>query len=140
MIACDGFTHEYGSIAMGLRIALFVAVSRHSIASGSLQTPADARRNLVNPSDELFFVLEGRTVESRGATWRIELCGVHSDGDHHWIQLNLRGPVQCGLTFRSDRLDACQVVDVVRDWLDDTVPSDLEPCLIGKSYAPVVKH
>jgi hypothetical protein len=125
--------------APGLRIALFVCVSRHSIASENVAT-TDARRNLVNPSDELFFSLEGRAVESRGSLWRIEVCGVHSAALGHWIQLNLRGPVQCGLTLRADRLDAGQVVDVVQDWLDDSVSSDDEPCLIGKTYKPIVVH
>jgi hypothetical protein len=134
------FTPEIAAIAAGLRIALFVSVSRPTIASEAVAFANDARRNLVNPSDELFFSLEGRTLESRGSQWRIEVCGVHSAALYHWIQLNLRGPMQCGLTLRADRLDASDVVDVVQDWLDDSVPTDVEPCLIGKIYKPVVRH
>jgi hypothetical protein len=134
------FTHESHTAASGLRIALFVVVSRHTIASESAAPANDARRNVVNPSDELFFSLEGRALESRGSLWRIEVCGVHSAALYHWIQLNLRGPMQCGLTLRADRLDAGHVVDVVQDWLDDSVSSDVEPCLVGKIYKPVVRH
>jgi len=134
------FIPELHAIAAGLRIALFVCVSGHSIASESVATANDPRRNLVNPSDELFFSLEGRAVESRGSLWRIEVCGVHTAALGHWIQLNLRGPVQCGLTLRANRLDASQVVGVVQDWLDDSVSSDVEPSLVGKIYKPVVLH
>ena len=115
-------------------------MSRHTIASESIAPANDARRNVVNPSDELFFSLEGRTLESRGCAWRIEVCGVHSAAFAHWIQLNLCGPMQCGLTLRADRLDAEHVVDVVQNWLDDAVPSDVEPCLVGKIYKPLVRH
>jgi hypothetical protein len=120
-------------------------VTRHFADSLGLQT-LDDRRNVVNPSDELFFALEGRTVESGGDTWRIEVCGVHSvvsadAGNHdHWIQLNLCGPVECELTLRSACLDAAYVMSVVRDWLDDTVSSELEACLVGQCYAPAVRR
>jgi hypothetical protein len=120
-----------------LRIAILSGVSRHPLGSSAVQT-LDARRNLVNPSDELFFALEGRTVESQGDTWRIEICGVHSDGTHHWVQLNLNGPVQCGLTLRTERLESAHIVSMVRSWLDDSVPSDLETTLVGKLYAPAL--
>jgi len=119
----------------GLRIAVLSSVSRSHSGSSAVQT-LDARRNLVNPSDELFFALEGCTVESRDDRWRIEVCGVHSDDAHYWVQLNLNGPVQCGLTLRTERLEAARVIEMVCGWLSDSVPSDLESSLVGKLYAP----
>ena len=116
-----------------------LTVTRRFADTKGLQT-LDDRRNLVNPSDELFFALEGRTVDGGGDTWRIEVCGVHTVDAEHWIQLNLCGPVECELTLRSACLEAAHVMSVVRDWLDDTVPSELEPCLVGKTYAPAVRH
>jgi len=124
---------------MGLGIARLSGVG-HSLASDTVQTSAEARRNLVNPSDELFFSLEGRAIESRGDTWRIEVCGVHSAAYCYWVQLNLRGPVQCELTLRTEQLDAAQIVDIVRDWLNDSMSSDVEPCLVGKAYKAAVRH
>src|SRR5262249_14498255 len=120
---------------MGSGIALPSIVTRDFANPLGVLT-LDERRNLVNPSDELFFALEGRTIESSGDTWRIDVCGVHSVGDEHWIQLNLRGPVECELTLRADRLETAYVMALVRDWLDDRVPSELETCLVGKTYAP----
>jgi hypothetical protein len=126
-------------LAPGLRIAVLSCVSRSPLGSSAVQT-LDARRNLVNPSDELFFALEGRTIESRGDRWRIEVCGVHSADAHHWVQLNLSGPVQCGLTLRTERLEALRVTEMVCDWLNDSVPSDLESSLVGKLYAPALNR
>jgi len=124
---------------MGSGIALLSSVTRDFADPLGVLT-LDARRNLVNPSDELFFALEGRTIESRGETWRLDVCGVHSVGDDHWIQLNLCGPVECELTLRSDRLETSYVMTLVRDWLDDRVPSELETCLVGKTYVAAARR
>lgn len=116
----------------GLRIALLSCVI--PFERRPRVTPAvRAHRNLVNPSDELFFLLEGQTVQSRGNTWRIQVCGVYSTEVDRWIQLSLSGSLARGVTLRSGFRDAGEVLDLVRDWLDDSLPSDLEPCIVSQA-------
>lgn len=87
----------------------------------------------------MFFALEGQHVESRGELWRLEVCSVYSNGIDYWVQLDLSGPVRCGLTVRTPRPDAQGVLAIVGAWLDDSVPSHVEECLVGKTYSPAVR-
>jgi hypothetical protein len=89
--------------------------------------------NSISPSDELFFLLEGQTVRSRGSNWRIQVCGVCSTDVDCWIQLSLSGPVICGVTLRTGFRDADTVLDLLRNWLDGSLPSDLEPCIVSQA-------
>ncbi|HEY7290948.1 MAG TPA: hypothetical protein VH583_14010 [Vicinamibacterales bacterium] len=95
-----------------------------------LQT-AVSNPNLVSPSDELFFLLEGQRVYARGQSWRMDVCGIYSTDQERWVQLNLVGPAVCGVTLRAGFLDADAVIDLVRDWLDDTLSSEREGCIVG---------
>ena len=53
--------------------------------------------------------------------WRVEVCGVHSSGTQHWIQLKLHGLVGWGVTLRTDTLSASKVLDRVSAWLRQTL-------------------
>ena len=78
----------------------------------------------VTDADEFFFNLDGRLLSEKDDEWRVEVCGVHTSGTEHWIQLNLRGLVAWGLTLRTDRLDAAGVLDKVQTWLHQTLLAD----------------
>jgi hypothetical protein len=91
-------------------------------------------RHIVSASDELFFALEGETVEAQGDYWSIEVCGIHSAGSRHWVQLQLRGPSVQGITIRVSMLDAHQVVTVIREWLEGLLPSTLDSAVTASSY------
>lgn len=99
-----------------------------------------ADRYALTSSDELFFALDGRTVEADGDSWRIEVCGVHSTASRHWLQLQLCGPVAQGLTLRVERQDVPRVLGIVRDWLEGSLPAALESAVTGKAYQPVVTN
>jgi hypothetical protein len=115
-------------------------VPRKVSSSGSitLLTPQDPNR--ITRSDELFFALEGRTLEAAGDRWRLEVCGVHSADSQHWVQLHLRGRASQGLTIRVTRLDARDVLTMVREWLEGVLPSSLESSVTGRSYLPVLTN
>ena len=96
-----------------------------------LETP---HRHVVTASDELFFALEGQTVEARGDRWLIEVCGIHSAGSRHWVQVQLQGPMVPGMTIRVPRLDAHHVVTVIQEWLEGLLPCALESAVTARSY------
>ncbi|HVP86791.1 MAG TPA: hypothetical protein VMU79_01820 [Casimicrobiaceae bacterium] len=98
----------------------------------SVQISTNLPANSISSSDELFFLLEGQTVRSRGNNWRIQVCGVYSTAVDRWIQLSLSGPLACGMTLRTGFRDADGVLDLLRDWLDGSLPSDLEPCIVSQ--------
>lgn len=125
---------------LGAVIAATRTVPRKISNSGSIATltPHDPYR--ITRSDELFFALEGRTLEAAGNRWRLEICGVHSADSQHWVQLNLRGAVSQGLTIRVRRLDARDVLTMVREWLEGVLPSSLESSVTGRSYLPVLTN
>jgi hypothetical protein len=96
-------------------------------------TATVATRNLVSPSDELFFLLEGQTIQGRGSDWRIQVCGVYSTDTDRWIQLNLAGPLACGVTVRTSFMAVADLLDLLRYWLDDSLPSELESCIVSQA-------
>jgi hypothetical protein len=99
-------------------------------------TDSAGNPNTVSPSDELFFLLEGQIVEGRGEQWRVEVCGVYASDCQRWIQLNLCGPYTRGVTLRTALADVADILDLVRDWLDDSLPTRLEPCIVSQASAP----
>ena len=123
---------------MGAVIAARHSVARNASARGSVVAFAPRNRHAITSSDELFFSLEGRTVEAGGQCWQLEVCGVHSGSSQHWIQLQLRGPVLKGLTIRVPRLDTRRVLTIVCNWLEGSLPSDLERSVTGQTYLPVL--
>ena len=82
------------------------------------------RSNAVNLADQLFFDLDGRLIEARDDEWRVEVCGVHSSTQQHWVQVNVVGPVACGLTLRTESLDASDILDRLSGWIEQSMPSD----------------
>jgi hypothetical protein len=96
-------------------------------------TATIATRNLVSPSDELFFLLEGETVHGRGSDWRIQVCGVYSTDTDCWIQLNLAGPFTCGVTVRAGFMAVGDLLDLLEQWLDNSLPSELESCIVSQA-------
>jgi len=85
------------------------SVGLHDIAT---QSP-----NSVTAGDELFFNLDSTDLEVGDDTWRVEVCGVHSDGPAHWIQANLHGFVSYSVTLRTEALDAGEVRGTLSAWL-----------------------
>jgi hypothetical protein len=118
----------------GLRIAQTYAVngtfpgSPHTVIAGAVG------RNVISPSDELFFLLEGQVVIGRNGSWRVEVCGVYSTDTERWVQLNLSGTYPCGVTLRAGCLDASGVVALLASWLDDTLSADLEPFIVSQAH------
>jgi len=99
-------------------------------------TESRASRNVVSPSDELFFHLEGQVVSGQSGSWRVEVCGVYSTDSDRWVQLNLAGPYRCGVTLRAGFRESTEVIDLLVDWLDDTLAADLEPCIVSQASRP----
>ena len=93
-------------------------------------------RNVVSPSDELFFLLEGQIVTSRSGSWRVEVCGVYSTDTDRWVQLSLAGPYRCGVTLRAGFRESAAVIDLLVGWLDDALSADLEPCIVSQASRP----
>jgi hypothetical protein len=85
--------------------------------SASFHAIATEWPNTVTPSDELFFNLDSADLEIGDETWRVEVCGVHSDGPDHWVQANLHGFVSYSVTVRADSLDAGEVRGTLSAWL-----------------------
>ncbi len=65
----------------------------------------------------MFFNLDSSDLEVGHDTWRVEVCGVHSDGPDHWIQANLHGCVSYSVTLRTEALDAGEVRGTLSAWL-----------------------
>ena len=85
----------------------------------------------VTAADELFFNLDGRIVSTTEDAWRLEVCGVHSSGTQHWVQLNVHGAIGCGLTLRTENLDAGQLMSRVGAWLNAVlIGGEPSPCPI----------
>jgi len=105
------------------------------VESAPIHSPASRS---ASSSDELYFLLEGRTVEGRGEQWQVEVCGVYSAGAQRWIQLNLRGPYTCGVTLRCGSLPAEDVIDLLHDWLDDSLPARHERRVVSHASAPLI--
>jgi hypothetical protein len=111
----------------------FLSYVTDSLRQRRVQTTTDLTEQSISPLDELFFLLEGQTVRSRGANWRIQVCGVYSTPVDCWVQLSLSGPLACGVTLRTGFRDADAVLDLLRDWLEGSLPSDLEPCIVSQA-------
>ena len=120
----------------GLRIAESCGVSGGIQGSRHVLTATTGNRNVVSPSDELFFLLEGQVVESRGGSWRVEVCGVYSTDRDRWVQLNLAGPYRCGVTLRAGFRESPAILDLLVRWLDDTLSVDLEPYIVSQASRP----
>jgi hypothetical protein len=105
---------------------------------GSRQVLAtsEGNRNVVSPSDELFFLLEGQIVTGRSGSWRVEVCGIYSTDPDRWVQLNLAGPCRCGVTLRPGFRQSPAVIDLLVGWLDDALSPDLEPCIVSQASRP----
>jgi hypothetical protein len=71
----------------------------------------------VTAADELFFNLDGRILSATDDEWRLEVCGIHTCGTQHWVQLNVQGVLGCGLTLRTETLGASDVLRRVEAWL-----------------------
>jgi len=120
----------------GLRIAESCGVSGGIQGSRHVLTATTGNRNVVSPSDELFFLLEGQIVSSRSGSWRVEVCGVYSTDSDRWVQLNLSGPYRCGVTLRAGFREPAAIVDLLINWLDDTLTVDLESCIVSQASRP----
>jgi hypothetical protein len=118
----------------GAEIANVRLVARKFIRSRDLALSSDSSEPAVGvtAADELFFNLDGRIVSTTEDAWRLEVCGVHSSGTQHWVQLNVHGAIGCGLTLRTENLDAGQLISRVGAWLNAALIGD-EP-----SSCPIV--
>jgi hypothetical protein len=118
----------------GVQIAKVVGVAGKFIPSQDLASRAGDSpiAGVVTAADELFFNLDGRIVSTTDDEWRLEVCGVHTSGTQHWVQLNVHGVPGCGLTLRTESLDAGDLLRRVDAWLS-LVTKTGEPslCTIG---------
>jgi hypothetical protein len=71
----------------------------------------------VTDADELFVNLDGSEVETARGTWRVEVCGIHSEDADNWVQLSLHSDTTYGLTVHVDHLSATQVRSAVSSFL-----------------------
>ena len=118
----------------GAKIARLVVVARkfipsHDFVSRSNDVPLAGGdvplAGGVTAADELFFNLDGRILSTTDDEWRVEVCGVHTSGIEHWVQLHVHGtrecgltiPTECSLTLRTERLDARGLLRRVDAWL-----------------------
>jgi len=103
----------------GVHIANVIVVTGKFIPSRDQVTRLDDAPSAggVTAADELFFNLDGRILHTTEDEWRLEVCGVHTSGTHHWVQLNVHGALGCGLTLRTDTLDTADVLRRVDEWL-----------------------
>jgi hypothetical protein len=116
-----------GLLSLALDLLTLTIVTRRSVDSRSttLGSYSDhSKQTGVTAADELFFSLDGRLLSADDDEWRLEVCGVHSSGTDHWVQLNLHGLVGWGITLRTDSLDAGGVLDRVNAWLHETMPAE----------------
>ena len=117
----------------GAQIANVRFVIRKFIPSRDLALSSDNSESAVGvtAADELFFNLDGRIVSTTDDAWRLEVCGVHSSGTQHWVQLNVHGTIGCGLTLRTENLDAGQLISRVGAWLNAAlIGGEPSPCPI----------
>jgi len=99
-------------------------------------TTTTGGRNVVSPSDELFFLLEGQILNCRSGSWRVEVCGVYSTDTDRWVQCSLSGPYRCGVTLRAGFRDPSAILDLIVGWLDDALSVELEPCVVSQASRP----
>ena len=71
----------------------------------------------ITAADQLFFNLDGRILCVADDAWRLEVCGVHTSGAKHWVQLHVHGARECGLTLRAESLDPGHLLRRVDAWL-----------------------
>jgi hypothetical protein len=122
-----------------LGIALLYVVTRRTrFDNGSAL--AIAERFSITASDEFFFALEGRDVDASGERWRVEVCGIHSDGSQHWLQLQLQGSVTQHLTLRVPRFHLSEVLRTIQQWLEGSLPAALETAVTGRAYLPALTN
>jgi len=122
-----------------LGIALLCVVTRRTrFDNGSAL--AIAERFSITASDEFFFALEGRDVDASGERWRVGVCGIHSDGSQHWLQLQLQGSVTQDLTLRVPRFDLSEVLRTIQQWLEGSLPAALETAVTGRAYLPALTN
>jgi hypothetical protein len=88
--------------------------SRDLVTRSDNHPPAESG---VTAADELFFNLDGRILSTTDDAWRLEVCGIHTAGTQHWVQLNVHGGLGCGLTLRTERLEAGPLLRRVDAWL-----------------------
>jgi hypothetical protein len=88
--------------------------------------------SILTAEDELFFNLDGRILHTLDDEWRLEVCGIHTSGTEHWVQLNVHGARGCGFTLHTESLDAGDLLRRVDAWLS-LVKKTGEPslCTIG---------
>ena len=133
------FLHEPRTDRPGSGIANLSSVRRLFAIAKNLELHESSGPNSLTPSDELFFSLEGRTVQSGAECWRVEVCGVHSTPSHYWVQMNLRGSVSYGITVRSLVPDPAGLLETLRDWLDDPTLDDLDFPVLNKVVGATVR-
>jgi hypothetical protein len=109
-------------------------VTGNSLPSHDRTTRVDDNPSVagVTAADELFFNLDGRILPSSEDQWRLEVCGVYSSGTQHWVQVNVQGVPGCGITLRTDTLDATDLLRRVDAWLSLAIRTG-EPslCTVG---------
>jgi hypothetical protein len=104
-------------------------IPSHDQATRLDESPAAAG---VTAADELFFNLDGRILSTPEDNWRLEVCGVYTFGTQHWVQLNVHGVPGCGLTLRTETLDAGDLLRRVDAWLSlATKTGEPSLCTIG---------
>jgi hypothetical protein len=77
----------------------------------------------VTAADELFVNLDGSILKVRDSSWRVDICGVHSVEQRHWVQVHLVGPEEYGVTVTTERLSARRIREQLFDWLSTTAPA-----------------
>jgi hypothetical protein len=90
----------------------------------------------VTSADQLFVSLDGSIVDAGFRAWLIEICGIHSEGSRHWIQLNLHADESDSVTLCVDRLDAAKVRSLLVDWLSGkTLSRSVAPLTAARAHA-----
>lgn len=103
--------------------------------SGQSPDPIDQEASVVTAADELFVNLDGSVVRSSGRQWRVEVCGIHSYGSQNWVQLNLCGHDNYGLTLCADRLEASRILGLLRAWLPGATHDHLQTSAVSAARA-----
>jgi CheY-like chemotaxis protein len=66
----------------------------------------------------LFRGLDGQEIEVLEACWHVEICGVQTVDDHHWVQIMLDGQPTYPLTLKIPHdADATDATRAIRRWL-----------------------
>jgi hypothetical protein len=117
----------------GVHIANVIVVTGKFIPSHEQVTPPDDSPSTagITAADELFFNLDGRILSTTEDKWRLEVCGVHTSGTQHWVQLNVHGVVGCGITLCTETLDAGDLLRRVDAWLTLAKTGEPSLCTVG---------